>query len=629
MARAKSTTGGALVDTVSATLAGEGFDAPNETVRPREGTPSRRGEPTDLLELTVGPDADTYGADLAVTGTLGEGGMGVVELAYQRSLRREVAIKRSRTVPPEETELRSLLREARFTGSLEHPNIVPVHAIGRSDEAGPMIVMKRIEGVTWDDVIHDADHEFWADVRVDALVRHVEITIQIAHALEYAHSRGVLHRDVKPANVLIGRFGEVMLLDWGVALAIEKVGQLSETAISGTPHYMSREMLSPESGDIGIASDVYLLAGSLRHALTGRVPHSGESMMQVLASVAMNELPPLPDDVEPELADILERAMESSPADRYASVQELRIALEDFLRHRTSARLVEVALERLSAMERAVAKTDARAVEVREHFDAARFGFEQALVGWSESTQARAGLSRAFETMITWELTRGDVESAEALHVALARHDEDTAEGLRDAIEQRASALEQSREEEAHLQEVGHEHDIRVSRRARQLALYALVVVATVGSGLLTYIGLADPPPPPEALPVPPALALIVIGVIVVWQRDVFFSNRINRIMTTNVLILFACVVIHRVHAALTHETLEMVVSRDALLVATIAAVSGAVLHRRFFAIAAIYAAAALVGAWWEASAVFVVVLAGIPSLAIVVFGGPRDTSAE
>ena len=616
-----------FAETVSATLSRAGVHTPDQTIRPETLAPGPALAPDSrppgpaLVGLTVGPDGDAHGADLEVTEVLGEGGMGVVELALQQSLQREVAIKRVKAEPRHAAQVDALLREARTTGALEHPNIVPVHALGSSPALGPMMVMKRIEGVSWADVIDDPAHPHWDGLRADRLVRHVEITIQIAHALEYAHSRGVVHRDVKPANVVIGRFGEVVLLDWGVAVRLDEVGALAADAIAGTPHYMCIELLSPDTGRVGTRSDVYLLAGSLRHALTGREPHGGETLLQVLASVARNQLPELPDEVDAELTAIVDRAMARDPEERFASVRELRVALEDFLRHRASARLADVALARLDAMDEVLVSEAAAPVEVREHFDAARFGFEQALVGWPRSELAREGLTRAFETMVRRELARGDLDSAVALNAALEKHDAQKAARLAEDVDARARELAKSREEETRLRDVGHEHDARVSRRERRLALLALVVLATVGTGLLTVMALADPPPPVELLPVPPAVAFVLIASVVAWQREKFLQNRINRILTTHVLVLFASVVLNRVHAALTAQTLEAVLSRDALLVATVAAVSGVVLHRRFFAIAAIYAAAALLGGLWPDAAVFAVIVAGLPALVIIALG--------
>src|SRR5204863_2462534 len=137
-------------------------------------------------------------------GRLGEGGMGTVDRALQRSLGREVAIKRVRDRRAGDGAVRALLAEARVAGSLEHPNVVPIHALGRDAGGDPALVMKRVEGVSWSALIHDPAHPRWSDLPRDRLRWHLETLMQVCNAIELAHSRGIIHRDLKPNNVMIG-----------------------------------------------------------------------------------------------------------------------------------------------------------------------------------------------------------------------------------------------------------------------------------------------------------------------------------------------------------------------------------------------------------------------------------------
>ncbi|HJL20091.1 MAG TPA: MATE family efflux transporter, partial [Sandaracinaceae bacterium LLY-WYZ-13_1] len=156
--------------------------------------------------------SEITGADLRAIETLGQGGMGKVVLASQRTLRRQVAVKLAHV-----ERSPALLHEGVITGMLEHPNIPPIHALGRDADGRVVLVMKRIEGVTWAEVLGDPEHPLRESSPLfggaDELAGHLEIVTQLANALELAHERGVIHRDIKPENVMLGAFGEVYLID--------------------------------------------------------------------------------------------------------------------------------------------------------------------------------------------------------------------------------------------------------------------------------------------------------------------------------------------------------------------------------------------------------------------------------
>ena len=183
-----------------------------------------------LARRTISPTLPDHSGAVRQTGerfvlgsTIGEGGMGLVHLAEQRMLRREVAIK---TVKPEHVApltVRKLLQEGWITGRLEHPNIVPVHDLEIDDEGRPLLVLKKVEGAAWAELLADPAlvKQRLVSERVrsrptdeDVLEWHVGVLSQVCRALSYAHSRGIVHRDLKPDNVMIGAFGEVYVLDW-------------------------------------------------------------------------------------------------------------------------------------------------------------------------------------------------------------------------------------------------------------------------------------------------------------------------------------------------------------------------------------------------------------------------------
>jgi serine/threonine protein kinase len=214
-----------------------------------------------------------FAEGLALGKTLGEGGMGLVRAATQRSLGRQVAVKTLKPDAKNDQATLRLLREAWVTGSLEHPNIVPVYDLGLGEDGAPVIVLKLIEGSPWSDVARaPADHA------EDLLEKNLRIFLQVCNAVALAHSRGVIHRDLKLENVMVGRFGEVYLVDWGIAVSLrpDPTGRLplaSEAKeMAGTPAYMAPEMLG--SGVLTERTDVYLLGAILHELLvvTRRTP---------------------------------------------------------------------------------------------------------------------------------------------------------------------------------------------------------------------------------------------------------------------------------------------------------------------------------------------------------------------
>ena len=162
--------------------------------------------------------------------------MGVVYQARQSSMDRLVALKMLKAKPGDKQETRrenQFLQEALITGDLDHPNIVPVHELGSNDDDALFYSMKQVQGTSWREAI---------DSRSEG--ENIEILMRVADALAFAHSRGVIHRDVKPENVMLGRFGEVWLMDWGLAYTtseFEKLVVSPATRVGGTPVYMAPE----------------------------------------------------------------------------------------------------------------------------------------------------------------------------------------------------------------------------------------------------------------------------------------------------------------------------------------------------------------------------------------------------
>lgn len=444
---------------------------PRATMRREEGdarTAEAEGIINKLWALSKEP--------LRVEGTLGEGGMGVVQMATQAVLGRRVALKKLRGEHRTPQTTLKLLREAWVTGSLEHPNILPIYDVRFDDDGVPQIVLKRIKGVNWADVIDDewaASERFGADSLLD---HNLEVLMQVCQAVHFAHTRGVAHRDLKPNNVMIGDHGEVYLLDWGIAVNMLDVEDELHIArqgaeIAGTPGYMAPEMLRGEA--VCQRTDVYLLGAMLHEILAGRPPHVGDTPEDVARSVILSE-PPDPEGAPRGLCAIMRRAMRADRDERFPTAKAMRLALQEFLQHRVAIRLADEAERRLQSLiaiaedapsSRGDDKPAARRAEAYELYGGCRFGFRQALSSWPEYEAAQKGIERAVEAMAEVELHCGDPIAASDLLAELS--------GPRSTLVGRVADEERVQEEKrariAKLEQLGE--DLDTSRGARSRAM--------------------------------------------------------------------------------------------------------------------------------------------------------------
>jgi serine/threonine-protein kinase len=206
--------------------------------------------------------------------------------------------------------------------------------IGRDEQQRAVLVMKRIEGDNWRSMLEDPHHPRWNDAKDSRLARNLRILIQVCHAVEHAHSRNLLHRDIKTDNIMIGDFGQVYLIDWGVSVDLRDPAQQKTTSrFVGTPCFAAPEMATPDS-QLGPAVDVYLLGGTLYDVLTGRVPREGTNVLKILKNISTPLELTFAPDIPGALAQICHKALAHEPDDRYRSVASLREAIEQFLNHR-------------------------------------------------------------------------------------------------------------------------------------------------------------------------------------------------------------------------------------------------------------------------------------------------------
>ena len=515
-------------------------------------------------------------ADYQVLGELGRGGMAVVWLAEQIPLAREVAIKRA--LDPDDEDARwLLLREAMITGRLEHPNVVPVHAL-IGDSQGPAVVLKRLAGNTWDELVQR---------RETTLERDLEIYAQVLNAVAFAHSRGIIHRDIKPANVMIGAYGEVYLLDWGVAL---QRSDPPSDAIVGTPRYMAPEMAEGLADE---RTDVFLLGATLHEVLTGEPRHRGASALEVLYA-AMNVEPYVySDEVPEELAAICNRACLRDPAERFQTVDALREAIATFREHRAANTLSEAAEEQLVLLERFVRDPKLGYAEVQHQFSSTRFGFEAALRVWSESPSAKAGLQRTLCTMIDYELETRHLEAALALLSSLPSDD--------GARTERCAALQRElREEQARMRALERDRDPRegAPERVRALRVLALAVLAMTLALLVQRQLFPGFRPSTPRLAWVGAFVLLLVGAIFAWWRRQssfnFVNRRIAEICVSTLAVSFAS----RLSGVIQQASAERVLVSDAFILGLGGAALSAY-HRAGPWLAALSFVVAVVGSIW------------------------------
>ncbi len=275
------------------------------------------------LETLLAAQGRAPGGDQPIEGfellkKLGEGGMGATYLARQKSMDRLVALKvLSESLSRNEQFVERFVREARLAGRMNHVNMVQCQDVGQSG-GFHYLVMEYVEGRGVSDLIPEQggmDEE-----------RALHICIQVARALDFAHGHGIVHRDVKPDNILVTEEGVAKLCDFGLARDTGQDTRLTQTGMMmGTPHYVAPEQARGDR-EVGIRADIYSLGATLYHMVTGQPPFSGDSAMAVVTR-ALTEQLPWPRDVNPGVSEaccrLISRMMAKEPGDRYQTPAEL------------------------------------------------------------------------------------------------------------------------------------------------------------------------------------------------------------------------------------------------------------------------------------------------------------------
>ena len=473
------------------------------------------------------------------------------------------------------------------------------------------MVMKRLEGVTLRVLIDEPDHARWIELGGDRLGFYVLVIRRLCDALALAASRGVVHRDIKPENVMIGRFGEVYLLDWGIAIAAGQA--LPNDAIAGTPIYMAPEMLRPASGEIDARTDVYLLGATLHECVTGAPPHRGTTLLTVLASVAESAPIAYDDDVPAALATLLRRAMHREPRERFADARELGRALDAFVAHRAAEALVVAADAQRASLEAAIDRA-ALATEVHSLFHACRFGYEHALRDWPEADAAKLGRERAIERMARYALDAGDRVTGQSLLAALASPPADLALKLA-ALDRDARAVDAER---ARLRALERDNDLSVGARERTIAVRVVGIVAVFGMSVFGGLLAMGGAPTARTIAVFTIVPLLLIAFALVRWRDRLLANRVSKQLAFSLLTVVSLVMLHRIVGVAREMPLSDIASGDAYIVAAAAMLSALTLRRLYFIPAFLFAAAGSMAPFMGTTAFAPMGVAAVISIALL-----------
>jgi len=289
------------------------------------------GDPTGEAEDI---EAAPTHAHLLRTQLMATGGMGEIHKSRDFSLHRDLVMKVLHTKLNKDNRMRArFVEEAQITAQLSHPGIPPIHEMGSLPDGRPFFTMKLVHGRTLADVIHELhskDDTEWTEHKVIATFQ------RVCEALGYAHARGVIHCDIKPANIMVGAFGEVLVMDWGVARLVEGDAETeideapvktrteagnSRGSVAGTPAYMPPEQAMGDVDTLGPPADVYAVGVMLYEALTGGRPYKGRGMELVVRS-SRGEIPPIVrrqgSIIDDAIVAIIHKAMAPDPEERYA-----------------------------------------------------------------------------------------------------------------------------------------------------------------------------------------------------------------------------------------------------------------------------------------------------------------------
>lgn len=427
-------------------------------------------------------------SDFQLETLLGEGGMGRVYLSRQASLGREVALKipKRPSQPEDQRLLAQVAHEAQITGLLDHPNILPIYQLVIDHTGQPIQVLKRISGVCWHDLIYDPKHPMWSTLKAPEgqLSFHLEILAQVSLAVGYAHQRGVIHRDLKPENVMLGEFGEVYVLDWGVALVLNAIdAQLEDTqfkaqiicglshTLVGTPLYLAPEMARCEVGLYAPACDVFLLGGILYELLCGRRARKSTSLRSLFCEILEDKPHEIPTHLTEGFRALLSSALSFSPSDRPQNGIEFRNLLLSAKTEMKSAHIIQRAQQQLEELINHL-RQDRPLYELATYYDEARISYRTCLELDPQNAQAISELDELYTQWSSHLISESELKVAEQVIRLRSRPDQHLNALLQDAQDQ----LAMQERERVRLKEWRADEALGSSKAMRvRLAIFGLI----------------------------------------------------------------------------------------------------------------------------------------------------------
>jgi predicted Ser/Thr protein kinase len=382
---------------------------------------------------------------------LGKGGMGLVYLATQNSVKRSVALKVIRKDKQNDTFIKQFFYEAEITAGLEHPNITPVYELGRTNEGVCFYSMKYIQGNPWEKKIRD-----------NSIDENLEIFDKLCDAIAFAHSKGILHMDIKPDNVQLGEFGEVYAVDWGVASDLKRPESIR---CAGTWQWISPEVARGDKSKIGKGSDIYLLGGILFQIVTGHHPRlpkdSNEKMGHAALAKAAQSNVIQPTDCKDPMVAVALRALETDPKDRYAKVDDLQTAIHAIQKERANIKSSQELTKKA-----VVLGTEAIEQGDYDRFNRSLFGLKDAIELWEQNPEAAPELNKVRLAYGQCAFDKGDYD--------LALQTLDRSEAQEDELYQKAELAQTA---------------VKLRAQRFRLLRNAFIVSLLVGSGIVGLLG--------------------------------------------------------------------------------------------------------------------------------------------
>lgn len=455
---------------------------------------------TSLPSEPTHPQVETHqSSDLCVDYILGEGGMGRVYSGRQTCLKREVALKVSKIKPHEPQLIAQVFHEAQIMANLDHPNILPIYLLALDKEHQPVQVMKQINGVTWSELLSDSKHIFWAklDYPDGKTHFHLQVLAQVCQAMSYAHDHKVIHRDLKPENVMIGGFGEIFILDWGVALYLPAIGcREDETdyvaqvrsnlaaALVGTPVYMPPEMARCDVSSLGPWSDVYLLGAILYEILCRRRIRESGNIQVMFNEIMKGHIPELPTFVSEEFRSLLKASLTSNIDERIPNAHSFRKLLLHAIRTQKAAKVHQRAHDLQLELRNEIGRGEGSREEISSIYDQARLTYRTSLEMWSECERAQAGLDELHALWAQYLIDHEDLAGAKRALSRLQLPHPELNRRLEEAIDERSRV----EKEHATLQKWRENEQISHSRPLRIIFATIGLIVFGCGSLLLDYL---------------------------------------------------------------------------------------------------------------------------------------------